>query len=88
MSIAEDIAWEKVDGLVVMLTLSSEHYYRLDETATRMWELLNECADVSAAFEQLHAEYEVEPSNLRQDLHDFITRLSDAGVLCVDPASS
>ncbi|HWF50479.1 MAG TPA: PqqD family protein [Solirubrobacteraceae bacterium] len=88
MSVAEDVAWEKVDGLVVMLTLSSEHYYRLDETATRMWEVLDECADVSSAFEQLHAEYEVEPATLREDLGVFIARLGDAGVLVVEPADS
>jgi hypothetical protein len=60
VSVSEDVAWRKIDGLIVMLVLAGEQrYYRLDETGTRMWELLEESPDVAAAYAQLLDEYEV-----------------------------
>jgi coenzyme PQQ synthesis protein D (PqqD) len=87
VSIDEDVAWQKVDGRVVMLVLGSERYYRLDDVGSRMWELLEESADVHTAHTRLHAEYDADPSTLRRDLHDFIVRLAEAGILHVEAAS-
>ena len=87
VSIDEDVAWQKVDGCVVMLVLGSERYLRLDDVGSRMWELLDESADVRTAHARLHAEYDANPSTLRQDLHDFIARLVQAGALRVEPTA-
>lgn len=87
VTIDEDVAWQKVDGCVVMLVLASERYLRLDDVGSRMWELLDESADVRTAHARLHAEYDAEASILLRDLHDFIVRLAHAGVLRVEPAS-
>lgn len=86
VAIDDGVAWQKVDGVVVMLALGSAHYYSLDETATRMWDLLDECADVASALAQLQAEYDVDPETLQRDLRGLIARLADAGVLRVEPA--
>jgi hypothetical protein len=87
VSIDEDVAWQKVDGCVVMLVLASERYLRLDDVGSRMWELLDESVDVRTAHARLHSEYDTGASTLRQDLHDFIVRLAQAGVLRVEPVS-
>jgi hypothetical protein len=85
VSIDEDVAWQKVDGCVVMLLLGSERYYRLDDVGSRMWELLDECPDVRSAHARLRAEYDVDGSTLARDLHGFIARLADAGILHREP---
>lgn len=84
--IDENVAWQKVEGLVVMIGFTNDHYYRLDETGSRMWELLDECPDVSSAFARLREEFDVDDATLRRDLQEFIARLADAGLLEVTPA--
>jgi hypothetical protein len=78
-----DIVWQRGEGQVVLLTLSGGRYYRLDEVGSRMWELLDEHAETDTAFEQLHAEFDVDEATLRDDLAAFIGKLADAGLLRV-----
>ncbi len=87
VSIDDDVAWQKVDGRVVMLILSTERYYRLDDVGSRMWVLLDECPDVAAAHAQLHEEYDTDGPTLERDLRDFIMRLADAGLIHIQPAT-
>jgi hypothetical protein len=77
-----------VEGRVVMLDLDSEHYYRLDDVGSRMWELLCECGEVEKVHTLLRDEYEVDPEVLRRDLDEFVTRLATAGLLRVEPIPS
>jgi hypothetical protein len=79
-----DAVWQMVDGQVVLLTLSSGRYYRLDEVGSRMWELLDEHPDTHTAFEQLLAEFDVDATTLREDLGALIGKLADAGLLRVE----
>lgn len=64
-----------------MLELDSEHYFRLDDVGSRMWELLSEGGDVDSAYARLLEEYEVDAGVLRADLEDFIERLTAKGLL-------
>lgn len=90
----EDVVWQTLDGLVVILAFTptrnypSARYYRLDDTGSRMWELLTDSGDVATAFAQLCDEFEVDASRLRRDLHDFIERLVDAGLVRVDASGA
>ena len=90
----EDVVWQKLDGVVVLLaftparTPSSGRYYRLDETGTRMWELLNESEDVATAYARLRDEYDVDPSTLQRDLSEFIERLVRDGLLRVEASGA
>ncbi|MGI8801074.1 MAG: PqqD family protein [Solirubrobacteraceae bacterium] len=85
---SEAAAWQIVEGRVVMLDLDAERYYRLDSVGSRMWELLSEFGDVESVHARLLAEYDVDASELRQDLEDFVTRLVAAGLVQVEPTRS
>lgn len=68
VSISEDTLTQKLgDGLVVM-NLSTEHFYELDETGKRFWELLSEHREIDKVIHLLMQEYEVSEELLQKDM--------------------
>lgn len=67
----------------VLLNLDSECYHGLDDVGTRMWQALTSSENLQAAYEKLLADYEVDPSQLRQDLDDFVAKMVQRGLLAV-----
>ena len=70
----------------VLLNLEEEIYYGLDETGTRMWQMLTGASSIGRACTQLLDEFCVEPQLLRQDLSELIVHLVDRGLLGIRPA--
>jgi hypothetical protein len=75
-----------LDRESVLLNLETERYFGLDETGTRMWQLATASPDVDAAYQELLAEFDVEPELLRDNLTDLLGRLVENGLLQVLPA--
>jgi hypothetical protein len=75
-----------LDRESVLLNLETEQYFGLDETGTRMWQLVTTSPNIDAAFQDLLAEYEVDPELLRSNLIELLSRLLDCGLLQVLPA--
>jgi Coenzyme PQQ synthesis protein D (PqqD) len=75
-----------LDRECVLLNLETERYFGLDETGTRMWQLVTTTASLNAAFQTLLAEYDVEPELLKTNLTDLMSRLVENGLLEVIPA--
>lgn len=75
-----------LDRESVLLNLETEQYFGLDETGTRMWQLLTASSNVDAAYQELLAEFDVEPELLRTNLTDLLGRLVENGLLQVLPA--
>ena len=75
-----------LDRESVLLNLETEQYFGLDETGTRMWQLLTAAPDIEAAYQELLAEFDVEPDLLRENLTDLLERLVGNGLLQVLPA--
>ena len=65
----------------VLLSLKSERYFGLDEMGTRMWTALTTASTVQEAYDNLLAEYEVEPEVLRKDLTELLEKLADQGLV-------
>src|SRR5437879_13494409 len=72
-----------LDKESVLLNIETERYFGLDETGTRMWQLVTAAASVEVAYQQLLAEYEVAPELLRDNLTDLVARLVENGLLQV-----
>ena len=82
-----------LDKESVLLNIETERYFGLDETGTRMWQLVTAAPRIEVAYEQLLEEYDVQPELLRENLADLLTRLVENGLLQVassdvGPASS
>lgn len=75
-----------LDRESVLLNLETERYFGLDETGTRMWQLLTTAQDIDAAYQELLAEFDVEPELLRNNLMDLLGQLVENGLLQVFPA--
>jgi hypothetical protein len=73
----DDVLIRVLDGESVILNLESEAYFGLDEVGTRMWTLLTESTSIQEAYDQLLAEYDVDPNQLRQDLSELLGSLVD-----------
>jgi len=75
-----------LDRESVLLNLETEQYFGLDETGTRMWQLVTASPNIDAAYQELLAEFDVEPELLRSNLMELLGRLVDSGLLQVLPA--
>jgi len=51
-----------------------------------MWQLLTASPSIDAAYQELLAEFDVEPELLRANLMELLSRLVDSGLLQVLPA--
>ena len=65
----------------VILNLESERYLGLDDVGTRFLTVLTSSESIEAAYQQLAAEYDVDPQVLRQDLQALVDQLFDQGLL-------
>jgi hypothetical protein len=70
-----------LDKESVLLNIETERYFGLDETGTRMWQLVTAAPNIEVAYQQLLEEYDVEPGLLRENLTDLLNRLADNGLL-------
>ncbi|HEY6264987.1 MAG TPA: PqqD family protein [Candidatus Acidoferrum sp.] len=75
-----------LDRESVLLNLETERYFGLDETGTRMWELVTGSPSIDAAYQELLAEFDVEPELLHANFTELLSRLVDNGLLQVLPA--
>ena len=65
----------------VLLNLETERYFGLDETGTRMWQVVTTAPSIDAALQQLLNEFDVDAAILRMNLADLLARLAENGLL-------
>jgi hypothetical protein len=76
-----------LDKESVLLNIETERYFGLDETGTRMWQLVTAAPNVETAYHQLLDEYDVQPESLRNDLLELLSRLVENGLLQVSSSN-
>lgn len=76
---------ELPDREAILLNLETESYFGLDAVATTMYRELVGNETVGAAYERLRTAFDVEPEKLRRDLHAFLERLLDDGLVEFHP---
>ena len=75
-----------LDRESVLLNLETERYFGLNEIGTRMWQLATGLENLDAAYQELLAEFDVEPDMLRSNFTELLSRLADNGLLQFLPA--
>ena len=78
---SEQVLFQEVSDEIVLLDLSSEKYFGLDEVGTRVWVLLNEGKSERQILELLVDEYEVDRETLEKDVAELLGQLIDAGLI-------
>ena len=71
----------QLDKESVLLNLETERYFGLDETGTRMWQMVTSVPTVDTAYQLLLAEFDVEAEVLRNNLTELLGRLVENGLL-------
>jgi len=72
---AEHVLAQELKGELVLLNLTSERYFGLDETGSSMWRELTTAESIEAAYQRLLSVYEVGAEELRDDLGSFVSQL-------------
>lgn len=82
--LSPQVRMQRTGDEAVLLDLATEQYFGLNAVGTRLWELLQQDSDVSAAYRTLLAEYDVTSERLEQDLLALLGQLADAGLVALD----
>lgn len=71
----EDTPWNIVDDEVVLLNLDSGHYYSLNESGRRVWELLDGENTIPDIINAICEEFDVEEQEATKDINTLIDEL-------------
>jgi hypothetical protein len=81
-----DVVWRELDGEVVILNLTTGHYYGLEGAANEIWRLLLEHGTTERVVEIMARDYDIDVGRLRQDVEAVVRDLAERSILQVDPA--
>lgn len=73
----------KIDNEVVMMSVDQGEYYGLDETGSRIWEMIEEPVSVNDLVRMLIDEFDVSFEECQKDTLDFLNDLNAKGLLFV-----
>jgi hypothetical protein len=76
VTISPDAVFKELSGEGVLLDLASGMYFGLDETSTRLWQLLKEHGSLRRVYDAMLLEFDVSPDRLRDDLLAFTLDLT------------
>ena len=81
ITVPEGVLFRDLGEEAVILELASGRYYTLDDVGFRMWDLLSRHGRLDLVQKALLAEYDVEAEVLEADLHGFVERLAERGLV-------
>ena len=81
ITVPDTVLYEQIDSEVVLFSLSTQHYYGLDELGTRVWQLVLEPHTVASILAALAEEYEVDAVVLRRDVERLFGELAANGLI-------
>ena len=84
VTVTPEVVFKELRGEAVLLDLASGIYFGLDETSTRLWQLLTTHGSLRRAFDGMLEEYEVEPDRLQTDLLAFVAELTRRRLVSVN----
>jgi hypothetical protein len=70
------VVFRRLGDRMVLVHLHTNQIFELNETAARLWELLSQDGDVTAAEFRLTEEYEVDPGQLRAEVEATLALLT------------
>jgi coenzyme PQQ synthesis protein D (PqqD) len=79
-AIAEALVATLSDG-AVLLNLQTKRYFSLNETGTRIWEMVQQTADEETIVATLLSEYDVEETMARSEVRRILDELIDAQLI-------
>jgi len=84
ISLQPKVIFQKVNQEAVLLDMSSEQYYALNELGLRLWELVSEDENLDLAITRLLDEYDVDEDDLRRDILAWIDEMHSYGLVIIE----
>jgi Coenzyme PQQ synthesis protein D (PqqD) len=76
-----EVIAKRLDQATVLVDISTSRIFELNETGTRIWELLGHGLNVEQIVQHLVSEFEVEDSQAAEDLKALLSQLRDQGLV-------
>jgi hypothetical protein len=80
----DEIISGDVDGETVMMSIEGGNYHSLNETGSRIWELLESPCAVGRIIDALKDEYDTEPEVIAEEAYRFLGQLLERDVIQID----
>jgi hypothetical protein len=82
--IAKDVVFEEVDDQVVLLSLDGGRYYKLNESGSRVWALIQEHGELEKIQDEMAREYQADEAQIRRDVAKIVSDLEANGLVQID----
>ncbi len=86
VEIGDAVIFQKLHDEVVVLNMTTQEYFGLDDVGAAMWDLLVELGDIDAVAQRLTANYAVDQERVLTDLQVLVGDLLAAGLLKTAPS--
>ncbi len=80
VTLCPDVLCQEVSGEMVLLELSGERYFGMNDVGTRIWQLLSESGSPRAVLDAMLEEFDVDRDQLAADLNAYLDELVEAGL--------
>jgi hypothetical protein len=81
VKVSDEVVFRELDGEAVLLNLASGMYFGLDETGTRIWQLIDQHRHLAEVLAALCEEFDVSRDTMERDLLTLVSELSEKGLL-------
>jgi|SRR6516162_9304519 hypothetical protein len=79
-----NVLFRRVGDEMVLFHLDTDHFYELNGTAARFWELLHTSQDPAQVREQMTREFAVDPDQLASESEAFLASLLQEDLISAD----
>jgi Coenzyme PQQ synthesis protein D (PqqD) len=76
-----DVIAKRLDQTTVLVDISTSCIFELNETGTRIWELLGQGLNVEQIVQHLVSEFEVEDSQAAEEVTTLLSQLQNEGLV-------
>jgi hypothetical protein len=81
VEIGESVIFQKLNDEAVLLNMSNQQYFGLNDTGARMWDLLVTLGAPGEVVARMAHDYDVPAATLQADLESLVNELLEAGLL-------
>ena len=80
----DEIISGDVDGETVMMSIEGGNYHSLNQTGSRIWELLENPSTVAGIIKALKDEFDTKPEIITEEVYQFLEQLVERDVIQID----
>jgi arylamine N-acetyltransferase len=84
---SRNIVFSRLDAELLAIDGQGGYCYSLNNSAGRIWELIEAPVSVQELCRRLRSEYDVDEASCERDVVELLERLSDAGLVAIGDAT-